>query len=538
MRLQKILLLLGGLVWVELLSVAGAAGQSLDIRPLVGLDSHAAAELRLAQLRDETDTRLWLLRTPSNILLTAPGPEDLSIEALIPDLRTVWNSDLPSSFNDGALWAGRGLNTRLRAGLIVRLKRVSLVVAPELLTHQNQDFQTIPFGTERDPTRSRWAHPYHPLPESIDQPLRFGNAPFNRVVPGQSSLTVDLGSLAVGVATENAWWGPGIKNGIVLSNQAAGIPRVFLETRRPIVTGAGHFEGSWFLGRLNESDYFDNNPANDHRSLSALAVTFRPNFDPGLTLGLARAVFAPVGDGTDILSAGLNFLHSVGRPNSTEEPGASAPDQVTSFFGRWVVHGFEAYWEWARLEQPESLGDFLEFPQHSQGYTYGLMWAERETQGAWLSVEAELTNLEPSSTWRHRYVYSSYSSRVVPQGYTHEGQTVGASIGTGSSSQWIAIDRHDDQWQAGVFAGRIRWDAAARFSKVVPSPKREDVSLYWGLRGGIDQKGWHLGIELSQEMRLNYLFQGFKHDPVTFRAEGVDIANTGLILTLARNVGP
>jgi hypothetical protein len=37
---------------------------------------------------------------------------------------------------------------------------------------------------------------------------------------------------------------------------------------------------------------------------------------------------------------------------------------------------------------------------------------------------------------------------------------------------------------------------------------------------------------------LNYLFQGFKHDPVTFRAEGVDIANTGLILTLARNVGP
>ncbi|MGY8779909.1 MAG: hypothetical protein ACKVIN_17535, partial [Longimicrobiales bacterium] len=191
MRLHKFLLLLGSLVWVELLSVAGAAGQSLGVRPLVGLDSHAAAELRLAHLRDETDTRLWLLRTPSNILLTAPGPEDLSIEALIPDLRTAWNSDLPSSFNDGALWAGRGLNTRLRAGFIVRLKRVSLVVAPELLTHQNQDFQTIPFGTERDPTRSRWAHPYHPLPESIDQPLRFGNASFNRVVPGQSSLTVD-----------------------------------------------------------------------------------------------------------------------------------------------------------------------------------------------------------------------------------------------------------------------------------------------------------------------------------------------------------
>jgi len=505
---------------------------------LVALDTYAAELVRISHLRDSTDAGGWMLRTPSRLTLTDPASNEFTIHPIAPDLRTTWNSDIPSTFNDGALWAGRGLSTRLRTGVVVRLKKLSLVLAPEILTHQNRDFQTIPFGTERDPTRSRWAHPFHPLPESIDQPHRFGDAPFTRVVPGQSSLTIDLGGIAFGAATENAWWGPGLKNGILLSNQGAGVPRLFLETRRPLRTRLGDFEASWMLGRLNESDFFDDDPHNDHRSLSAFAVTFQPAFDRGLTLGAARAVFAPLGAGEALLGAGVDFLRSVGRPNSTEEPGTSSPDQITTFFARWVFHGVEAYGEWARFEQPESVGDFLQFPQHSQGYTYGLQWAETKTDGAWLSLQAELTNLEPSSTWRHRYVYSSYSSRVVPQGYTHEGQPLGASIGAGSSSQWLAVDRHDQGWTAGVFAGRIRWDAAAHFTDVVPSPKREDVSLYWGLRGGINQSGWHLGIELSQEMRLNYLFQTFMSDPVTGRAEGVDIANTGLILTLSKNVGP
>jgi hypothetical protein len=98
----------------------------------------------------------------------------------------------------------------------------------------------------------------------------------------------------------------------------------------------------------------------------------------------------------------------------------------------------------------------------------------------------------------------------------------------------MALDWMDGAWRLGTFGGRIRWDAAAHFLNVVPQPKREDVSLFWGVRGGLDLWGWVVTTELTHGVRLNYLFQTFWADDVTGRAEGVDIANTTLSLTLSK----
>jgi hypothetical protein len=464
--------------------------------------------------------------------------EDWSFSLLAPELRSVSNSDLPHTFNDGPLWAGRGWNGMVTVGSRMRAGPVVLVLAPQLTYQANEPFQFIMYPLDGTPPRKRHANPFHPLPESMDLPVRFGNEAFSEIGLGQSSLTVEAGPVAGGVATENGWWGPGIRNGILMSGHAPGIPRVFLRTQRPLETRFGSLEALWILGRLEESDYFDLDTSNDRRTLSGAALTFQPTFERGLTVGIARTVFAPLKEGDSGLGAAFDAFRSVGRPNRVEreEPAPPGPDQILALFGRWVMapHGIEVYAEWARFEEAGSIRDFLEFPQHTQGYTVGFQWLGWPQGRSHLKVQAELTNLEPSGTWRHREPFSTYASSVVPQGYTHRGQVIGAAIGPGSSSQWAAVDYLMPAGRVGIFGGRIRWDTAAWLTDAVKQWSREDVSLFWGTRFGVDFAGWDLLAELSHGIRINYLFQTFPADWVTGEAEGVDVANTTFSLTLSK----
>ena len=214
-----------------------------------------------------------------------------------------------------------------------------------------------------------------------DRPLRFGDASFSNLHPGQSTLAVHTGPATLGISTENEWWGPGIRNAIVLSDNAPGFAHFFARTGRPISTAIGTFDGRLLLGALRESSYFDDVPANDTRSFSGFALTWQPpGLDDGLALGVTRTVYRPVDGKSDVLPHLFDaFLSFPGRPNdrpagdSSQTPG---PDQIYSLFGRWVFpqSGFELYGEYARTEFPASFRDLLEAPGHTQGYTIGLQW--------------------------------------------------------------------------------------------------------------------------------------------------------------------
>ena len=65
---------------------------------------------------------------------------------------------------------------------------------------------------------------------------------------------------------------------------------------------------------------------------------------------------------------------------------------------------------------------------------------------------------------------------------------------------------------------------------------REDVSMFWGARSGVEVSGWGLFMDISHGVRINYLFQTFIPDPVSGRAEGVDVANTSISVTLAKSL--
>ena len=503
---------------------------------------------RLAELAGDVRDDRHLIRSASRLSSPLPGETPFRWSPIAPEIEMVWNSSLPFSLNRGSLWAGRGRNTRLRGGLRAEWGRAFLIVAPEFVHSQNLDFalpadSVTPLAAQMG---NPFAYPFHVRPESIDMPIRFGDRSFSKIYPGQSTIGLTTGGLTVGLSTENETWGPAIRNAIVLSQNAPGFPHLFVGTATPINTSAGTFQWRVLLGALSESAYFDTLSSNNTRSFSAFTATWAPRPLEGLTLGLARAVYAPA-DGLVGVSDHLfdAFLTNPGRPNdrpvgdSTQVPG---PDQIYSFFGRWVFpkSGFEVYGEWSRTELPASLRDLFTAPGHAQGYTLGLQWARPMRQGQdALRVHAEHTFLEQSSTFRDRPVGVYYTSRAVIQGYTHDGRVLGAAIGPGASSHWLALDYFRSSWDVGLFGERVRWDNDAMWTVPVLSrfgsnSCHRDVTLRGGIRLAFAGPFGRVAASVSRANRMNVFFQNFADCPKGVNnPDGIgltDIRNTTLEL--------
>jgi hypothetical protein len=499
------------------------------VTSLLRLGSDAEDRARLDQLTRGAPAERFLLRSASSMAAPLPGSSAIRWALIAPELYLVTNSRLPYSLNDGALWAGRGVNIRLSAGVRAERGPMRIILAPELLDEQNREYGLNRPGSDTyfgappiPPGRNPYAYPWRVLPWSIDYPLRFGPNRIRRLDPGQSSIIVGTRWLETGIATENEWWGPGIRNALILSNNAPGFPHFFLRSGHPLESRIGSFEWRWLVGGLSESEFFDALGGDDLRSISALAVAWQPIWAPGLTLGAARSVYEPVRGWENVPGRFFRVFVNTGRPNEhTLEDGTQkkGPDQLLSFFGRWVLpdDGFEAYVEWGRASFPKNLRDFLLEPHHSQGYTLGLQYARNTfSDRARLRLQAELSNLEQSPTFLGRPIGTWYTSRAVLQGYTNRGQVLGAAIGPGASSQFLGLDILTRQLSWGIFASRIRWDNDAFYTIAWPSYKgwcEHDVSLAPGLRGGYAGRWGTLSGELTLANRLNVFFDNQSECP-------------------------
>jgi hypothetical protein len=386
--------------------------------------------------------------------------------------------------------------------------------------------------------RSLFASPWHSGPQWGDIPLRFGDRPFARIDPGQSSLALRGGPLEVGAATENQWWGPGKRTALLLSNNAPGFPHVFVRTARALRTPVGNFEGRWLLGALSESPYFDSDTSNDLRSLSGFAFTYRSGLAPNLTMGAARVVYSSV-EGVGGLPARAadvfarweeRVLHPQDPtdvpPLGWPQPKGTTSEQMISAFGRAILpdDGLEFYVEWARSELPTSFRDLLAQPNHSQAFTLGAQWVKPVWSTSMVRFEAEASYLEESATFDTRPVGSYYVSRSIPQGYTHRGQVLGAATGPGSSSQWLGADFLAPRWRIGLLGGRIRWENDEYYRFLTRTYVGHDVSIFGGVRAGVEILGMEWSAEAVRGDRMNYLFQN-----PAFTAGGehaIDVRNT------------
>ena len=426
-----------------------ACQQSLTLA-LSGVDDMSADYARLLELRGAAPLRWSAIRRVSssptrdfcldghavpwsqNAMAFAPPPGRLRLVPV--QVRAEENSAYAEDRNNGVLWAGRGLSAEATAGVSGRYRSLSAAVVPTVAWQQNRAFQIMPFD---QPGLSAFA--YSLQPGLIDWPQRFGNRSYATLHPGQSYLRVDVRGFGAGVSTENIWWGPARINPLLMSNTAPGFPHVFLGSSRPVDVGIGTFEGEAIWGRLRESKYFDNDTTNDDRLMAGLVLAFSPAPVRGLTIGLTRAYLETIPPG------GLGLSHYFTDPyeHPTFNPlTGRGNNQLASLFFRWAVPegGFEAYGEWAREDNWDGSRDLVLEPEHSQGYTIGVQ-SITPTRGRWLRLYAELTNLEASTSIRSgRGAVTFYTHGQIIQGYTENGQLLGAFIGPGSNFETIGGD--------------------------------------------------------------------------------------------------
>ena len=502
---------------------------------LILVTSDAVDRLRSQQLVSGVARgQSLLLRSASTLSSRAPAPiHGFRASTIAPEYLVVINSSIPFSPNYGAMWAGVGMSTRTLFGARIESPHLKLILAPELILSANGNWilRHNFYVPALPPDRSPYDLPFYVGAYTIDQPLRFGNKSIQRLDPGETTMLVTGDRFAFGVSNENEWWGPGIRNAIVLSNNAPGFPHFFFRTARPLHTRFGDVELRWLTGGLKESDYFDTVSTNNVRSIASVAGTLQTRWDPNLSIGFARSVYGTATGWGPTFGRWFDIFTQTSRTRLT----SVRKDQLFTLFARWVfpADGAEVYTEWGRLELQPSLRDFLIAPNHTQGYTVGAQWRGGSWAQGNLRVQSEITQLEQSATFRDQSVPSWYTSTRVTQGYTNRGEMLGAWIGPGASSQFLAFDYLKNDWRLGTYFGRVRWNEDAHDNFGFPAYAaycNHDVSIYTGLRGARAGRLGSFTADLTIQDRLNAFFQNGGGCPKDTR---LDIHNATIAISFA-----
>jgi hypothetical protein len=469
--------------YLRLLQLSGAAPlASRLLRPL-------EYEARTLTISDSGS----LARNPWRARYGAAEQGDTSrfaVELYHPIVRLTANSAVPFGTNDGSLWAGKGLSGAIDLGAAVRYGPLTVRLAPTATYSQNREFA---LGDLYQPPANISPYADPSMPSRIDMPQRFGDAPVRTLDWGQSSIQLNGRGMRAGVGTENMWWGPGVENALMMTNNARGFRHAFLGTERPVDVWIGRLEVLYTVGRLEQSDYWRTNMPDSatKRWLSALALVLEPRGAPGLYLGAVRGFYSYVPrDGIGFRDLGTVFQPFTKRSLVTPEnpSGDDVRDQMLTVFGRWVfpASNAEVYLEFGRNDHSGTLRDALGSPDHSSAYVLGMQ--KLFPQGAgFLRLGLEATSLagspsqivRPSPTW--------YTHHLVTQGYTERGQVIGAGIGPGGDAQSVRLDWYRQWGSVGGFLQRQRENSDAfyiRFdSPNLDAHRRYEVFLGAGVRG-------------------------------------------------------
>jgi hypothetical protein len=439
--------------------------------------------------------------------LATAAPEP-ALQVLPLRLDAIANSRYPSGSNDRLLWAGRGLSTTLSGGVAARWRWLSAALAPEVAWQQNHAFEIVENGRSGD---LRFMSPWYG--DGIDLPQRFGAGPFSTVGPGQSYVRADVFNVGLGFSTESLWLGPGIRNSLLMTDTAPGVPHAFLGTSRPADVGVGKLELLAFWGWLDRTRYF---PEGGHPLLTGLALTFEPRWVPGMYLGFARTFVQP--------ATGLRvrdyfpFLQSIWK----DQTGYWAPtgdnpldNQLAAAWVRWVLpeSALELYLEWGKEDYSgTTVNSFLQDPTWTQAWVVGLQKLFRAGSG-WLRVQVEATHLQEI---RGAGNYSWYT-HPGNLGYTNGGQLLGAGIGPGGDAQTLAVDWLSASGRIGGYVERIGRNEAAYWNSVDPYATGvpglgHDVEVTAAARQLLFAGPFELSWELGVQHRWNRDFLGAENN--------------------------
>lgn len=363
-------------------------------------------------------------------------------------LQQQYNTHHAYGWNDGSMIPAKGYQTQLSFGASYKKGLFSFQLRPEFVYAYNPYFSTFP-SKQID---NIWYAYREVITNVIDAPERFGYKRYLKFFPGQSHLQFNYKKVSLGVSTESLWWGPGIRNSLLMSNNAPGFPHLSFHSSKPVTSPIGSFEWQLIGGLLKSSNILPDDTSRrlngllmyrpksfEDRYINGLVMTWQPKWTQGLFLGVSRVFYQHRSELKPTLDSYLPVIGKFFKKNLPTED-ALKRDQLASFFFRLILpkEKAEVYGEFGRNDHSYNLTDFLLQPEHSRAYIIGLSKVFEGRKKA-LQVYGEMTTLQMPSTMLIRAEESWYVHYQVREGYTNRGQVIGAGIGPGGSSQIIGL---------------------------------------------------------------------------------------------------
>ncbi|MGG7035952.1 MAG: capsule assembly Wzi family protein [Flavobacterium sp.] len=323
----------------------------------------------------------------------------------------------------------------------------NIQLKPEYVYAANPDFETFPLSASNEIRQSHILYLNY-----TDNPERLGDKAYSKLFWGQSRVAIDYKKMSLGVSTENLWWGPGQYNSLTMSNNAPGFLHFTLNTKKPIQTSIGSFEGQLISGKLESSNLdvpeeqyiidgvnYKQIKSSDWRYINAFSVNYQPKWVPGLFLGLNRVFQIYHENLGHTLSDYLPIIMPFQKGNLSSNEDEIGRDQLASLFFRWVFKEskFEIYAEKGWNDHAANLWDLFESPEHSQANLFGLskIFTLNSDKTKYLKFNFENTQMQQSADRMVRNSRSWYMHNPIFHGYTNQSQVMGAGIGPSGNSQ-------------------------------------------------------------------------------------------------------
>jgi len=442
----------------------------------------------------------------------------IALYALPVVLQQQYNTHHPYGMNDNSMVQAKGYQTMISAGVFAKIGPLSIQFRPEYVYAENKAFE----GAEDNSADPAFQKAYATLVYNrIDNPSRFGNGSYSKAEWGQSSVRLNFEPISFGISTENLWWGPGVRNSLLMTNNATGFKHLTLNTTRPVDVYIGKIEAQVIAGHLEQSgvalpkgNLFTAKPR-DWRYLSGITFTYLPKWVNGLSVGFNRVFMVYNQDMGNSLSDYLPIFNSINKVKyrdpitGFDAEDAAKRDQYFSVFGKWVMpeSKSEIYIEYGRNDHAFNTRDYIVEPEHSRAYIAGFrkLVALRKAN-EYLQVGIEFTQLEAPGTSALRATPTWYSHHEVVAGYTNDGQVLGAGIGPGSNMQSLDVSWVNEFKKIGFNVERIvnNNDFLYRAGAPVKDVRRHWVDYAFTGKFAWDFKRIILNSELTYVRSLNY----------------------------------
>jgi hypothetical protein len=481
--------------------------QTMGLVPLYPWSSRAFSPREIDRLIPRDTLHPWHERL-------APSQRNfygLRYDFIRPTTSFRYNTGFAYGSNDGPIWAGRGLTSAIQAGVTARWGPASLTLAPMAFRAENRAFFIIPTGRPGVAAfaNAQWG--------GVDLPQRFGDTPYSQIDPGQSTIRLDLPIISFGASTANMTWGPGTDYPLLLGNNAAGFPHVFLGSSEPLNILIGKLHAKFMWGQLAQSHYSNvtgpsffvsRSESGRKRFTTGFSIVGQPRGITGLEIGGARffhSIWPSSGIPRSYLTKVFQAFLKKGLAHDAPSDPRLPPDfggrgiadnQLAEIFARWVAPhgGFEVSAEYGRDDHNEDVRDLEQEPDHSRFYNVQMRKVFSLNAKSMTAARFELINFQlPQLVRAPRGEGEIYIHGLIRQGHTYRGQLLGANVGVGAAAgSTLAIDHYTPTGRWTVSWVRDLSQENGNFPLVgIREPRTMDVSHSLGfemtrLIGGFD----------------------------------------------------